>query len=119
MPSPPKLWNSVHDALPFRRLVGGRGQGRQPPDFGGGEIAEGNELRGPAVAHGDRAGLVQEQGIDVAGHFHRLAALGDDVRPQGPVHAGDADGRQQGADGRGNQAHQEGHQGGHVGAQAR
>ena len=108
----------VHNALPFRRFVGGRGQGRQAGDLRGREVAERNELRRAAIAHGDRAGLVQEQRIDVAGHFDRLAALGDDVRPQRPVHAGDADGRQQGADGRGDQADQQGDQRGHVGAQA-
>ena len=62
--------------------------------------------------------LSKQQRIHVAGHFDRLAALGDDVRPQGPVHAGDADGRQQRADGRGDQADQQGHQRRHVGAQA-
>ena len=67
---------------------------------------------------GDRAGLVQQQRIDVAGHFDRLAALGQNVGPQGPVHAGDADGGQQGADRRRNQAHQQGDQRRHVGAQA-
>ena len=113
-----ELMEQFDDALALGRFVGGGGQGRQAADFAGREAAEGHELRGPAVADGDRAGLVQEQRIDVAGHFHRLAALGDDVGPQGAVHAGDADGRQQGADGRGNQADQQGHQRRHVGAQA-
>ena len=107
-----------HDALALGRLVGGRGLGRQVPDLDGGKAVEGHELRRPAVAHGDRAGLVQQQRVHVAGHFHGLSALGDDVGPQRPVHAGDADGGQQGTDRRGNQAHQQGHQGRHVGAQA-
>ena len=87
-------------------------------DFLGREALEGHELRRPAVADGDRSRLVQEQRVDVARHFHRFSALGHDVRPQGAVHAGDADGRQQGADRCGNQAHQEGHQRRHVGAEA-
>ncbi len=113
-----ELMEQLDDALALGRLVGGRGQGRQAPDLGGREAVEGHELRRLAVADGDRARLVQQQRVHVAGHFHRLAALGDDVGPQGPVHAGDADGRQQGADRRGDQAHQQGHQRRHVGAQA-
>ena len=88
------------------------------PSSAGRVIAQRHELRGLAVAHGDGAGLVQQQRVHVAGHLDRLAALGDDVGPQRPVHAGDADGRQQGADGRRDQADQQGHQRRHVGAQA-
>ena len=62
------------------------------------------EARGLAVADGDGAGLVQEQRVDVAGGLDGLARLGDDVGPQCAVHAGDADGRQQAADGGRDQA---------------
>ena len=72
--------------------------------------AERHELRRLAVADRDRAGLVQEQRVDVAGQLDRLAALGDDVGHQRPVHPGDADRRQQGADGRRDQADQQGDQ---------
>ena len=113
-----RLMEQLHDALALGRLVGGGGLGRQASDFGRREAVEGHELRRPAVADGDRSRLVQEQRVHVARHFHRFSALGHDVRSQGAVHAGDADGRQQGADGRGNQAHQQRHQRRHVGAEA-
>ena len=85
---------------------------------GGGIRADGQECRRVPVAYGDRAGLIQQHDIDVAGQFHRLAALGDDVGLQGAVHARDADGGEQGADGGGNEADQKGNEGRHVGAQA-
>ena len=45
--------------------------------------------------------------VDVSGHLDGLAALGDHVGLECSVHARDADGRQQPADGGGNQADQE------------
>ena len=65
------------------------------------------EVAGLAVAVGDGAGLVQQQHVDVAGHLHRLARLGQHIGGQRTVHAGDADGRQQPADGGRDQAHQQ------------
>ena len=62
--------------------------------------------------------LSSSKRVDVAGDFDRLAALGQDVGPQGAVHAGDADGRQQGADRGRNQADQQGHERRDVGPQA-
>lgn len=50
------------------------------------------ECRRFAVADGDRARLVQQQRVDVAGGLDGFARLGDDVGPQGAVHARDADG---------------------------
>ena len=64
-----------------------------------------------AIAQRDRAGLVQEQRVDVAGDLDGLAALGDQVGGQGAVHAGDPDRRQQGPDRRRDQADQERDQG--------
>ena len=107
-----------HDALAFGRFVGGRRLGRQASNLRRREAIEGRELGRPAIAHGDRSRLVQEQRIDVARHFHRFSALGHDVGSQGAVHARDADGRQKRADRGGNQADQQGHQRGHVGAKA-
>ncbi len=117
-PSPGMRAIQVDDALAFGRLVGGRGQGRQVADVRGRVVAQRHELRGTAIADRDGAGLVEQQRIHVAGHFDGLAALGDDVGPQRPVHAGDADGRQQGADRRRDQADQQGHQRRDVGAEA-
>ena len=108
----------LDDALPFRGLIRDRGQRRQLAELGGRVIPHGDKLRGAAVADRDGAGLVQEQRIDVAGHLNRLAALGDDVGAQGAIHAGNADGSQQGADGRGDEAYQERDQRRHVRSQA-
>ena len=60
-----------------------------------------------AVAEGDRAGLVEQQRIDVARRFDRTAGGGDDVEADQAVHAGDADRRQQAADGRRDQRDQQ------------
>ena len=51
-----------------------------------------------AVAERDRAGLVEQQHVDVAGRFDRAAGHRDHVRLDHAVHAGDADRREQAAD---------------------
>ena len=63
-----------------------------------------------AVAEGDGAGLVEQQHVDVAGRLHRATGLGDHVQAHQAVHAGDADGREQAADGGRDQRHQQRHQ---------
>ena len=69
-----------------------------------------DELCCLAIAEGDRAGLVQEQRVHVAGGFDRPSRHRQYVVLHQPVHAGDADRRQQTADGRGNQADEQRHQ---------
>ena len=64
----------------------------------------GSELEGQPVAEGDRARLVQQQGVHVARRLHRAPAHGQHVELHQAVHSGDADGREQAADGGGNQA---------------
>ena len=91
---------------------------RAGPTSAAARSPSGTNSRRLAVADRDRAGLVEQQRVDVAGHLDRLAALGDHVRPQGPVHAGDADGRQQRADRRRDQADEQRHQRRDVGAEA-
>ena len=61
------------------------------------------------VAQRDGAGLVQQQRVDVAGGFDRAARHGQHVALHQPVHAGDADRRQQRADRGGDQADQQRH----------
>ena len=56
------------------------------------------------VAERDRAGLVEQDHVDVARGLHRPTAHRQDVEPRDAVHAGDADGREQPADRGGNQA---------------
>jgi hypothetical protein len=98
------------DAAPLRRLVGEGGELR-----GVGEVAlvhagRGHELRRLAIAEGDGAGLVEQKHVHVAGGLDGAPRHGDDVLLDHPVHAGDADGRQERADGRGDQAHEQRHQ---------
>ena len=69
--------------------------------------AAGMKRRRLAVAERDRAGLVEQQHVDVARRLHRAAGSGDDVGLHHAAHAGHADRRQQAADGRRNEAHQQ------------
>ena len=62
------------------------------------------------VAERDRAGLVEQQRVHVAGGFDRAARHRQHVVLHQAVHAGDADRRQQPADRRRDQAHQQRHQ---------
>ncbi len=113
-----KLAVQVDDALALGRGVGDGSQFRQPAEFENRVIARRHELGRVAVADRNRAGLVEQQGVDVARHFHRFAALGQDIGAQSAVHAGNADGGQQRADGGGYQADQQSHQRRDVGSQS-
>ena len=64
---------------------------------------DGNEFGRHAVAERDRAGLVEQQGIDVARRFYGAAAHGQHVLAQQTIHAGNADGGEQSANSRRNQ----------------
>ena len=91
-----------HDGAAFRRLVcEARGEGGCGEDFGL-DAADRQELGGHAVAEGDRAGLVEQERVDVARRLDRAPRGGDDVEADQPVHAGDADRGQEAADGRRN-----------------
>ena len=70
-------------------------------------IRRGHEFRCLPVAESDGARLVEQQRVHVAGGFNGAPAHGQHVVLHQPVHAGDADGRQQPADGGGNEAHQQ------------
>ena len=70
-------------------------------------VGRGNELGGLAIAQGDGAGLIQQQGIHVAGGLDGASAHGQHVVLHQTVHAGDADGREQSANGGGDQANQQ------------
>ena len=59
------------------------------------------------VSHRDRTGLVEQHDIDVPGHLHRLAALGQNIGPEGALHARYAYGGQKGANCRWNEAHEQ------------
>jgi hypothetical protein len=55
-------------------------------------------------------GLVEQQHVDVARRLDGAARGGDDVRLDHPVHAGDADRREQAADRRRDQADEQRHE---------
>ena len=73
----------------------------------------GNKLGRLPVAEGDGAGLVEQKDIHVASRLDGAAAHGEDVALEQTVHAGDADGAQQTADGRRDQTDQQRDQHGH------
>ena len=67
----------------------------------------GRNSRRLAVAERDRAGLVEQQRIDVARRLDRAAGHGEHVEAHQAVHAGDADGREQRADRGRDQRHEQ------------
>ena len=94
-----------HDnAAAFRRFVGER---RELRGFGHRFLRHarrGKEFRGLAIAERDRAGLVEQQHIHVAGGFDRASAHREHVLLHETIDARDADGAQQAANGRRNEA---------------
>ena len=105
------------DGFALRRVVTERGQHGGLGQQGGSTPGPDQLVRHP-VAEGDGAGLVQQQGAHVAGGLHRPARLGDHVELHQPVHAGDADGGEQTADGGRDQGDEQRQQieSGHLGA---
>ena len=92
------------DRTALRRLVRQRRELRRVSQRLLADAGQRDELRGLAIAERDRAGLVQEQRVHVAGGFDRPSRHRQHVVLHQPVHAGDADRRQQTADRRRNQA---------------
>src|SRR5664280_988774 len=74
------------------------------------DVGHGHEDVGPPVAESDGAGLVQQERGDVTCGLDGPARHGQDVALDQAVHPGDADGREQRADGGGDEADQQGHQ---------
>ena len=70
----------------------------------------GDEFRCHPVTQGDGSGLVEKNGIDIAGSFNRSPAHGQDIVLKKSVHPRDPDGRQEPADSRGHETHEESHQ---------
>ena len=98
------------DRAAFRGFVGQRGELRRIRQFLLGDAAHRAKRRRLAVAERDGAGLVEQQRIDVAGGLDRAAGHRQHVEAHQPVHAGDADRRQQRADGGRDQRHEQRHQ---------
>src|SRR3546814_1160718 len=83
----------LDDGTAFRRLVGERREQRRLGQLLRRHTGHRYEGVGHAVAEGDGAGLVEEQGIDVARRFHGPARGGDHVEAHQQVHAGEAEDR--------------------------
>ncbi len=100
--------------LAFRGAVEQRGEVGRLLQLLARDTLDRQELGGLAVADGDGAGLVQQQGVDVAGGFHGLAGHRQHIEAQRAVDTGNTDGREQGADGGGDQRDDQRHQVGDV-----
>ena len=92
------------DGAAFGSFIGERGKLRGVGQLGFGDAGRGMKGGGFAIAEGDGAGFVEEQHVDIAGGFDGAAGHGDDVALNQAIHACDADGGEQAADGGGNQA---------------
>ena len=94
-----------HDnRTPFGSFVG---EGRElggVGDFRLGDVRAGKKQGGLAIAQGDCACFVQQENIHVSRGFHRASRHRNDVSLDHVVHSGDADGRQQATNRRGDQA---------------
>ena len=104
------LLGQHHDRAALRRLVGQRGELRRIGQLLLADAAQRQELGRLAVAERDGAGLVEQQRVDVARRLDRAARHGEHVEAHQPVHAGDADGREQRADGGRDQGDEQRHQ---------
>ena len=111
VPPPDAVVLGQHDdRAALGRLVGERGELGGVGELLLGHAGHGDELGGLPVAERDRARLVEQQGVDVAGRLDGSSRHGQHVVLHEPVHAGDADGRQQAADRRRDEADEQGDQ---------
>ena len=102
-----KLFGEHDDAAAFRRFIGERGELCGVGQFLCRHPGHGQKGDRLAVAQRDGTGLVEQQHVHIAGRLDGAAAHREDVALEQTVHAGDADGAQQTADGGRNQANQQ------------
>ena len=95
------------DGAPFRGFVCQAGQLRGIRQFGLRDPRRRHECHRLPASERDGARLVEQQRVDVAGGLDRLSAHREDVVLHHAVHAGDADRREQSANRRRNQAHEQ------------
>ena len=100
----------LDDRTPLRRLVADRGHEGRGQRLGLRHAGRGHDPRGQSIAERDRAGLVEQDDVDVTGRLDRPAAHREDVEPCDAVHAGDPDRREQAADRRRDEADEQGDQ---------
>ena len=86
------------DRAALGRLVGERRELRDLGELALLDAVDRQELGRLPVAERDRAGLVEQEHVDVAGRLDRAAGHREHVALHEPVHAGDADRREQRAD---------------------
>ena len=87
----PVLLGQHDDRAALRRLVCERGELRRLRQLGLRHPGHRDELAREPVADRDRAGLVEQQHVDVAGRLDRAAGEGEHVAPHEAVDAGDPD----------------------------
>ena len=93
-----------HDRASLGGLVGAAGEVGGAHQLLHRDARRGKELGRLPVAERDRSGLVEQQRVDVAGRLDRAARHGEDVLLEQAIDAGDADGAEQAADGRRDEA---------------
>ncbi len=98
------------DRAPLGRFVGKAGQLSGICQFAFVDSVDRYEFDRLPIAQSDGSGLVQKQRVYVAGSLHRLSAHGQNVVLHHAIHARDADRGEQSADGRRNQADQQGNE---------
>ena len=103
----PVLLGQHDDRAALGRLVGQRRELRGLGQLGLADARHRHEGRRLAVAERDRAGLVEQQDVDVAAGLDRTAAQRQDIASDEAVHAGNADRAEQRADRRRDQRHQQ------------
>ncbi len=87
------------DGAAFGRFVGERRKLGRVGDFALGYSRHWHELSGLTVTEGNRSGLIEQQRVDVSCRFDRTAGHRQHIALHQAIHAGDADGREQAADG--------------------
>ena len=100
------------DRASFRRFVGKAGELSGIRQFAFAHSVDRYEFDRLPIAQSDGSGLVQKQRVHIAGSLHRLSAHGQNVMLHHAIHAGDANRGKQSADGRRNQAHEQGDENG-------
>ena len=95
------------DRPAFGRFIREGGQLRGIGEAGFLDAGRGMKCDRHAIAEGDRAGLVEEQNVDVARGFDRASAGRENIMPNESVDAADPDRAEQSADGGWNQADEE------------